>query len=87
MSVSVRSVRAKFFCKKVEVPDQSPKAGGHVLLQPVHSTDPRHENKAFWDGCPSGELTMYIANPETREFFVPGTEYYIDFIVAPATPV
>jgi hypothetical protein len=69
------TVRAKFVCTKREWP-------GGVELKPVYSDDPEHENKKFWDATPSGELKMYINNPQAIGFFEVGHEYYLDFTKA-----
>jgi hypothetical protein len=70
------SVRAKFIVTKVEFYSASSR---RIVMKPVYSEDPNHENKQFWDATPSGELTMVIQNPRAAEFFTPGQEYYIDF--------
>jgi len=74
------SVRAKFFVKTVEVYSVQPPSR-KIVLAPVYSQDPLHENKAFWDATPSGEISMTINNPRAAEFFKPGQEYYIDFSI------
>lgn len=75
------TVRAKFYVK-------SKTARGNdreVLLEPVSSPDPNHENSAFWDATPSGSIEMYINNREAADQFVVGEEYYVDFSPAPPT--
>lgn len=72
----IYSVRAKFLVKKVEFFNENAR---QVVLHPVYSQDPNHENKTFWDATPSGELTMIINNPRAAEFFEIGQEYYVDF--------
>lgn len=74
------SVRAKFFVKKIEYYTDNSR---QVVLAPVYSQDPNHENKQFWDAAPNGELTMIINNPRAAEFFIAGREYYIDFTNPP----
>lgn len=74
--MGVVSVRAKFFVKKVEVYLESSRL---IVMSPVYSQDPNHENKSFWDATPSGELQMTINNSKAARFFEPGQEYYIDF--------
>jgi hypothetical protein len=71
------SVRAKF-----KVVTKDPGDRGAVLLTPVYSTDPNHENKTFWDATPSGEVKMWISNPTAFSQFELGAEYYIDFTKA-----
>jgi hypothetical protein len=78
-------VRAKFFVSTLQ-PSQGGSKGGQVKLSPVYSADPEHENKAFWDATPSGEVTMYINNPVAFKFFMDhglGSEFYVDFTPAP----
>ncbi len=76
-------VRAKFKVTKMEQhgPDFS------VVLDPVHSNDPNHENKAFWDATPSGKIEMYINGQGRADHlgFKLGEEYYVDFEPAPPT--
>lgn len=70
------TVRAKFVVSKVEFYSENSR---QIVMKPVYSQDPNHENKSFWDATPSGELTMTINNRRAAEFFIPGQEYYIDF--------
>lgn len=68
-------VRAKFQCVKREL-------HGGVTLRAVYSEDPEHENKAFWEATPSGEIEMHITEPDAADFFKLGREYYVDFTPA-----
>ncbi|AFY34866.1 hypothetical protein Cal7507_4497 [Calothrix sp. PCC 7507] len=68
------SVRAKFLVESVT---NHPCGGNTVKMRPVH-TDSK-ENKSFWQATPSGNLEMYINNPNAATFFASGAEYYIDF--------
>ena len=52
-----------------------------VQLQPVYSTDPNHENKAFWDATPAGSISMTIKSG-AADNFRPGMEFYVDFTPA-----
>ncbi|MBP1967569.1 hypothetical protein [Paenibacillus aceris] len=63
------SVRAKF---KVEAKDLGEQ--GRVLFRPVYSTDPGHENKAFWDATLAGEISMWISNKAAFAGFELGKE-------------
>lgn len=54
-----------------------------ITAAPVYSTDPNHENKAFWDATPSGELKLQVTNT-SLDPFPPGLEFYIDLTPAPA---
>lgn len=76
------NVRAKFYVTTLH-PNHGGK-GGRVELVPVYSSDPGHENKAFWDATPSGKIEMYINNPDAFQFFAErlGGEYYVDFTPA-----
>jgi hypothetical protein len=74
-------VRAKFWVQSAKRWQPAPKeSGGEVVLIPVYSTDPNHENKAFWDATPSGQITMSISNPPAFAQFEAhlGKEFYID---------
>lgn len=68
--------RAKFICTKVT---EFSGGGGEVYLVPFYSTDPNHENKAFWDATPSGSIHLQINNPSGFAHFQEGKEYYVDF--------
>jgi hypothetical protein len=70
-------VRAKF---KVDSKDTG--ESGLVVLNPVYSTDPNHENKSFWDATPSGKIELWISNPNAFKQFEAGKEYYVDFTQA-----
>lgn len=54
------SVRAKFYVASVaETPYQ--KGSGNVTLKPVYKHGPGdHDNKAFFDATPSGEITLSL---------------------------
>lgn len=53
-----------------------------VRMSPVFSSDPNHENRAFWDATPSGDLSMWINNPKAWGTFKAGQEFYVDFTEA-----
>lgn len=74
-------VRAKFRVTKAE-PFPAPSTGGELVLNPVYSEDPNHENKKFWDATPSGEIRMFINNQAAFEKFELDREYYVDFTKA-----
>jgi len=82
--MDVRTVRTKFFCKEVTVHSESPNSGGVVKLSAVNSGHPAHENRAAGVSL-QGDLALSVSNPQTRQFFVPGNEYYVDFTPAPPT--
>jgi len=72
-------VRAKFVVVKKEAWTLG---GGEVVLAPVCSEDPNHENKKFWDATPSGSCWMGINNPAAFDQFEKDAEYYVDFTKA-----
>ena len=90
------TVRAKFKVQRIEA-SQTMKAVGKneqgatrhevcelhtIVLQPVYSNDPEHENAKFWAASPSGEIKLGTINPEAWQAFELGGEYYIDFTKA-----
>ncbi len=82
-------VRAKFYVSTLEPWYNSNikgASGGTVKLRPVYSSDPNHENKAFWDATPDGEITMRINNPAAFRVFMEtalSSEFYVDFTPVP----
>lgn len=83
------SVRAKF--RVTEKTEHAWYGNGKVdavtiKLAAVYSSDPNHENKAFWDATPNANLEMQINNVSAADLFHVGSEYYLDFTEAPATP-
>jgi hypothetical protein len=91
------TVRAKFKVVKIEQQESIRDTGrkseaGHpvysacelrtIVLNPVYSTDPAHENKAYWDASPSGEIRLGTINEAAWQQFKLGGEYYIDFTPA-----
>jgi len=79
------SVRAKFWVSELKRWGNSDKpSGGNVKLLPVYSPDPGHENKAFWEATPQGEISLGISNPSAYAEFERniGKEFYIDFVPA-----
>lgn len=71
------TTRAKFSVQSVT--DYS--TAKQVLLHPVYSDDPNHENKAFWDATPAGLINMTIKSG-AADNFRPGMEFYVDFTQA-----
>lgn len=82
------SVRAKFKVQSIQ--DSGDSEGKvysrRVVLTPVYSNDPTHENRSFWHATPSGSIDMWINNPAAFEQFEEGVEYYIDFTPADDGP-
>jgi len=70
-------VRAKF---KVNSVKNYEHGAAEVMMEPISSGS--EENKHFWKYTPSGTLSMWIDNPDAVKQFVPGQEYYLDFILA-----
>ncbi len=55
-----------------------------IKLSPVYGhSDPNHENTKFWQATPSGEISLGTVNITAAEQFTLGTEFYVDFTVAP----
>jgi len=75
------TLRAKFFCRKVEDNGNSEMA----QLGAVYGTDDKdnEENNQFSEATPYGELEMQIDNPSAQGFFEEGEEYYLDISKAP----
>ena len=86
------SVRAKFKVQRIEctetmkvVMSESDRPRHErvelrtIVLSPVYSSDPAHENHRFWDASPSGEIKLGTVNPHAWEAFVLGGEYYVTF--------
>lgn len=50
----------------------------------MHTVYPgQEENDKFFEATPHGEIELGILNEAASAFFVPGKEYYVDFIAAP----
>lgn len=82
-------VRAKFKLDNAESVKQRNDDGEEVecrtlYFSPVYSSDPNSENRKFWKSTPSGQLTMWVVNPEAWKHFEVGKSYYLDFSEAPA---
>lgn len=69
-------VRAKFYCYSVSETVH----GGSVDLRAVCRGE---DNKKWASATPSGQITMTINNELALEFYRPGLEYFVDFVVAP----
>jgi hypothetical protein len=53
--------------------------GEQVTLHPVYSSDPESPNYSFSKATPSGQVGMYISNPDVFGFFELHQEYDITF--------
>lgn len=71
------AVRAKF---RVESITELESNCGEVKLRAV--TGGSNENLTFWKFTPAGTITMHIDNPVSMKQFIPGQEFYVDFIPA-----
>lgn len=69
------TVRAKF--KVASVTEQE---GGlkTATLHPVTTGSP--ENEQFFKWTPSGQIQLGTINPAAAEQFVPGRQFYVDFM-------
>lgn len=73
------TIRAKFKVQSVTEQEGGLKT---ATLHPVTSGSP--ENAQFFKWTPSGQIQLGTINPAAAEQFVPGKEFYVDFI-DPAT--
>ena len=67
-------MRAKFVCDEV-----ANNRYGAQTVKLTAVTGGSEENKDFNVATPNGDLSMYIDNPNAFGFFIPNTEYYLDF--------
>lgn len=70
------TTRAKFKCTVVE----HNLTGKVITLQPVVSGSV--ENESFYRYTPCGEIKLGVVNDAAAAQFVPGAEYYVDFVPA-----
>lgn len=70
-------MRAKFLAESV-----TNHASGNTVVNLAPVMRNTEENKSFWEATPNGKLEMCITNPNAKDFFVAGTEYYLDFTPA-----
>lgn len=80
------TVRAKFKVQTIQDSTDGEGAiqGRRVILHPVYSDDPTHENRSFWQATPTGLIDMFVSNPAAFEQFEQGAEYYVTFDKAPS---
>lgn len=50
-----------------------------ISMAPVYSDNPDDENRKFWNALPSGELKLWVINPEASVYFELGAEYSLEF--------
>lgn len=79
MTTSPQSVRAKFQVQDITKHLYGGKFMYTVHMTPVYSAKEGSENKAFWDASPSGDLKLGTINERAADYFVVGSEYYLDF--------
>ena len=73
----MKKVRAKFKCDAVTRRESAVS----IECQPVYSSDPESENKAFWEASPSGKLELYVTNEDAFDSLPePGEEFYVDLV-------
>lgn len=55
----------------------------NIVLRPVSykAGDPTHENTQFWNASPSGEMKLWIQNPNLFDKFKPGQEIYLPMVL------
>lgn len=73
------TIRAKFIVDGV----MTTQYGNEVTMSAVISGS--EENSNFFRYTPSGSLKMGTVNPEVVKQFIPGQEFYLDFIPANET--
>ena len=73
-----KKLRAKFSCTSIDIDEY----GENVKLSAVYGNDDNdnEENNQFAESTPSGDLEMFVSNPDAKGFFKQGNNYYLDFI-------
>jgi hypothetical protein len=75
-------VRAKFYCAN-NVSNNAARPedlGATITFLPV--TSGSEENKSFYKWTPGGNIILSTINPDAAVQFIPGVEYYVDFVRA-----
>jgi hypothetical protein len=74
------TVRAKMKCYSVEhLKDGKPDTTlADIRMMPVYD-DGCPENRAWSKATPSGEVRLFVTNPDAIANFEPGKSYYVDF--------
>lgn len=70
-------VRAKLRCFAVERLDGGSSKAADIRFIADYSDDP--VNKSWAQATPSGEVRLFVTNPDAIDQFVPGKYYYVDF--------
>ena len=73
----MRKLRAKFKCHFVT---KSYDGNEQVHLVPVYGTSDKPANDEWSQYTPSGKLEMCITAKGGQGFFVPGSDYFLDFV-------
>lgn len=76
----VDSTRCKLVVNKLEM---QPGNGVIATLTAVYDSNPESENGKFFHYTPVAEVRLGILNPNVRDFFELGKEYFVDFSRAP----
>ena len=69
-------MRAKFHCTSIK------KYQGSSEVELTTQYSDSKEDNQFSQATPSGDLKMMIDNPEAKDYFIPGKDYYLDFTPA-----
>lgn len=69
-------MRAKYYCSEVEKIENS--AIAHLKGVEGTTTDDDVDNNQFNLASPIGRLQIWIDNPNAKNFFKKGKEYYLD---------
>ena len=74
--------RAKFFVSDVVVPEGQIDPARAITMHPV--IDGSEENKSFSKYTPSGQISLYVTNPNLFEELdqARGKQFYVDFTEA-----
>lgn len=79
------TMRAKFRVHRVEKQHTTDgtQYAEHVVAGPVFpNDDPEAENTKFWAATPSGQLDLYLSNPDVYGVLKQGKCFYLDFTPA-----
>lgn len=83
----MKLVRAKFYVSSVGpgsiTSDGETTEGKTIVLSPV--TSGSKENEEFYKMTPGGSIQLSTINDEAAAQFIPGKEYYVEFIAAEQT--
>ncbi len=81
----IQKAQAKFRCVAIKAADgQNVIEGATVTFFPVSGGSP--ENEQFYRWTPGGTIELSTVNGNVAQFFVVGTDYYVDFTPAASAP-